>query len=202
VLPSQIRRSGQLSDRSIKSGALAPSAARSERELDEPASRYFTWRQLFHAGETFAALQQAGAAPANVPEHPASWNAFSALAQLLLDPLFERFGPLQITYGFAGPALTRHIRGRIAPALDQHAASEERRERFICPRAGAAVDFRVPTISSAVVMDWIERSLPFDRLYFYGTDRPLHLSYHPLGKRGVVEMRAGPSGRLIPKVKR
>jgi hypothetical protein len=43
--------------------------------------------------------------------------------------------------------------------------------------------------------------LPFDRLYFYGTDRPIHVSVGPEEARGVVSMLQGPSGRRVPNVR-
>ena len=49
------------------------------------------------------------------------------------------------------------------------------------------------------VADWIIANLPFDRLYFYGSDRPIHLSYAPSDLREATEMKAGPSGRLVPR---
>jgi hypothetical protein len=41
---------------------------------------------------------------------------------------------------------------------------------------------------------------PFDRLYFYGEDRPIHISYGPNQDRQVVRMTLGKSGRLVPRV--
>jgi hypothetical protein len=40
---------------------------------------------------------------------------------------------------------------------------------------------------------------PFDRLYFYGDDRPIHVSVGPDNSRQVVLMRKGKSGKLIPR---
>lgn len=49
------------------------------------------------------------------------------------------------------------------------------------------------------VADWIIANLPFDRLYVYGKDSSIHLSYAPSETREAIEMRAGPSGRLVPR---
>lgn len=58
--------------------------------------------------------------------------------------MVDHFSALELTYGFASPALTRHIRGRIAPNLDQHAGSElGRTGRLVCPRRGQACDLQV-----------------------------------------------------------
>jgi hypothetical protein len=42
-------------------------------------------------------------------------------------------------------------------------------------------------------------NLPFDRLYFYGDDRPLHLSYGPENARAAFAMLPGPGGRRVPR---
>jgi hypothetical protein len=166
--------------------------------LDNYASHYFTWRHLFEAGETWAALQLAGKAPPNRPQEPQSWEDYQQLAKEILDPLYEGFGPLQITYGFASRELTRHIPGRIAPALDQHAASEQSRGKLICPRRGAAVDVVVPGMSSDNLLGSLAL-LPCDRVYFYGPTRPIHISWSTEPARSLLKMKRGPSGRLIPK---
>jgi len=88
----------------------------------------------------------------------------------------------------------------VAPELDQHAAHElNRRGQPICARGGAACDFIVDDENMEEVADWIIAKLPFDRLYVYGKDRPIHLSYSPTELREATEMRAGPSGRLVPR---
>jgi len=50
------------------------------------------------------------------------------------------------------------------------------------------------------VAQWIVGHTPFDRLYFYGDDLPIHVSYGPDQSRQVVLMSAGKSGKLIPRV--
>jgi hypothetical protein len=87
------------------------------------------------------------------------------------------------------------------PSRDQHAAHEHnRRGQPVCARLGAAVDFIVDDENMGEVARWIVANTPFDRLYCYGDDLPLHLSYGPAQARQVVMMMAGPSGRLIPRV--
>jgi hypothetical protein len=46
------------------------------------------------------------------------------------------------------------------------------------------------------VAEWVAENTPFDRLYFYGSDRPM-LSYDPEKKGEFVEMRVGSSGWVI-----
>ncbi len=51
------------------------------------------------------------------------------------------------------------------------------------------------------VARWVVTNTPFDRLYFYGPDLPIHVSYGPENSRQVVRMvAAGKSGRLVPRV--
>jgi len=48
------------------------------------------------------------------------------------------------------------------------------------------------------VAQWIVKNTPFDRLYFYGDHRPLHVSYGPENKREIVLMISqSPSRRFL-----
>lgn len=171
--------------------------------LDLRCSRHFAWRQLIECGETYQRLAaQPGSAGrlAQLPAVPASWANLSDLAHAILDPVVSQFGPIELTYCFAPLALTHFINGRIAPKLDQHAAAEvDSRGEPVCSRGGAAVDFLVPEVPMDAVMGWIAGELDFDRMYFYGQGRPIHVSWHPQPSRSIVQMQAGPSGRLIPR---
>ena len=91
--------------------------------------------------------------------------------------------------------------GRVAPNLDQHAAHElNRNGRKVCERGGAAADFQVAGISSREVARWIVSNTRFDRLYFYGPDRPIHVSAARDPNREIVLMREIASGRRVPRV--
>lgn len=48
------------------------------------------------------------------------------------------------------------------------------------------------------VARWIMENLPFDRLYFYGSGRPIHVSYAELHQGLAYEMREAPNGRRTP----
>lgn len=74
------------------------------------------------------------------------------------------------------------------------------RGNLICERKGAACDFIVPDENMLEVAQWIVQNTPFDRLYFYGNDKPLHVSYGDEHNRSIVLMLPGKSGRLVPKV--
>jgi hypothetical protein len=154
-------------------------------DLDTPCGRHFTYRQLIECGET-----QVRTGLPNRPREPDSYTALYELAANILDPLIDYFGMIRLTYGFCSPELARRIPGRIAPALDQHAAHElNRRGRPVCPRLGAAVDFRVDDEDMEEVARWIMANLPFDRLYVYGRDRPIHVSYSERPAGEAYEMR-------------
>jgi hypothetical protein len=164
-------------------------------DLDRPCGRHLCFRDLIEAGETWRRVRVP-----NLPEQPDTVAALQRLARDVLDPVVEQFGPIEITYGFASRDLTRHIPGRIDPSLDQHAGHELRPDGLpICRRLGQAVDLRVPGLCSGALAAWIAVRLPFDRLYFYGMDRPLHVSVGPEEARAVVSMLPGPRGRRVPQ---
>ena len=108
---------------------------------------------------------------------------------------------IRLTYGFSSKELSKEIHGRIAPDLDQHACHELKRGgRPICNRLGAAVNFIVEDEDMGQVADWIIANLPFDRLYFYGRDRPIHVSYGPENNRRAFRMEAAKGGRQVPRL--
>ncbi len=165
-------------------------------DQDKPCGRYLSFRQLIACGET-----QARTGLANLPRRPKTYNALHDLAVGVLDPVIDWFGMIRLTYGFCSPELARPIPGRIDTSRDQHAAHEHnRRGQPVCARRGAAVDFIIDDENMREVARWIVANTPFDRLYCYGDDLPLHVSYGPELARQVVVMVAGPSGRLIPRV--
>lgn len=165
-----------------------------DEALDQWCSAHFTYRTLIEAGDTWQRLRVV-----NRPSQSETWAAIRQLATDILDPVVDRFGPIIITYGFASAALTRHIRASIDTTRDQHAGHEQHANGMpMCPRLGQAVDFRANGVSSGLIAIWIARCLPFDRLYYYGPDKPLHVSVGPQQSRAIVEMMAGPSGRRIP----
>lgn len=105
------------------------------------------------------------------------------LTDTLLLPIATHFGELTITYGFTSPELARFIQRKspagIAPKLDQHACIElNSKGAAICNRPGAACDFIVQGFADQMhlVTQFICQQLSFDKLYFYGRDRPIHLS--------------------------
>lgn len=141
--------------------------------LDQACGTNFKFRDLIECGETQARLQLS-----NIPLNPDTYNALFDLCNLVLDPVIDYFGGINLTYGFSSPALSAKIDARIAPKLDQHAGHECNRLGMpVCDRLEAAVDFSVDDENMLEVAQWIVSNTPFDRLYFYGADRPLHVSY-------------------------
>ena len=128
----------------------------------------------------------------NTPENTESTEHLNNLISQLLNPLERQFGLLTITYGFTGFKLLKYIKksspGDMAPEIDQHAASElNSRSNRICKRDGAACDIYVAGYENQmhIIAEYVINELPFDRLYFYGSDRPIHISFGPEHSRYV-----------------
>lgn len=167
--------------------ALGPS-------LNDWASERFRFRDLCECSETWRRSPVD-----NTPSNPDTFLSMSGLCREVLDPIVARFGGIELTYGFAGAALARRISTRIAPRLDQHAGHERSASgRYICSRLGQAVDLRCERASAADLARFIVEETSFDRLYFYGDERPLHVSWGPQHSRAscaVVEV----GGRRMPR---
>ena len=158
-------------------------------------SKFFKYRDLIECGET-----QETHSLQNLPVELKSYEAIRDLALNILDPVVEKFGHIKLTYGFSSLELLKKIPSRISPGNDQHAAHERRRTgRFVCPRLGAACDFKIENADMRWVAEWVYFNTPVDRLYFYGKDRPIHVSYSLSRAHQFVEMLRR-QDRLIPKV--
>ena len=165
-------------------------------ELDDHCGSYLIFRDLIECGEA-----QAKTKLPNLPKMLKSYNALYDLAVHVIDPVIEYFGMVIMTYGFCSPELARKIPGRIAPKRDQHAAHEVNRlGNLICERLGAACDFIVEDESMLEIAQWIVENSKFDRLYYYGNDLPVHVSYGPEHNRLIVMMTPTETGRLVPRV--
>lgn len=122
-----------------------------------------------------------------------------ALCQHILDPVIDHFGQerFQLTYGFCSTDLKWFLsqkdpqtgikNGRVDLSRDQHMAHEKNRNgKFYCDRLGVACDFRIVGVEGDRLVEWIlEQQLPFDSLYYYGGDRPIHISYGLQHKRSI-----------------
>lgn len=163
--------------------------------IDSPCGEHLTYRDVIECGETWLRLRIP-----NLPRNPATYNALYDLATQLLDPIIDYYGSIRLTYGFCSSELGRHIHARVAPHLDQHAAEElDRFGKMICARGGAACDFIVDDEDMYEVAEWIIESLPFDRLYFYGSERPLHLSFSHAPARLAFAMVPNSRGHSTPR---
>jgi hypothetical protein len=131
--------------------------------------------------------------------------ALAALCQIVVDPVIDHFGRerFQLTYGFCSKDLKRFLsqkdpetggkNGRVDPSRDQHMAHEKNRNgKYYCDRLGAACDFRILGLESDCLVAWIlEQRLPFDSLYYYGCDRPIHISYAPQQRQNIWMFTGG-----------
>ena len=134
-----------------------------------------------------------------------SLNAINRLCSDILFPIQDEFGAVKITYGFTSHTLLKNIQklspNHIAPNLDQHASYElNSRGNSICTRGGAACDIFVPEFETNmyVIAKWAADNLPFDRMYLYGSGRPIHLSFGPDNMRFIQVMKTSTEGKRFP----
>jgi len=166
--------------------------------MDDPCGANLTYRDLIECGET-----QARTGLANRPKEPDTYTALYELAKNVLDPVIDYYGMVKLTYGFCSQELAKEIHGRIAPELDQHAGHERKRTgKPVCERLGAACDFLVEDEDMEEVANWVFENTAVDRVYFYGKDRPIHVSYSATPARQFVEMTLMSTGRRVPRVRK
>lgn len=104
------------------------------------------------------------------------------------------------TYGLRTHDLSKRIKERVAPGLNQHGGEEHGATgALVFNRVGAACAFLVEYEDMRDVADWAVKNLPFDRLYFYGPDRPIHVSWSSAPAFLAYEMRLTITGRHIPR---
>lgn len=163
-------------------------------DLDEPCGKYFNYRDLIECGETLKRTDIA-----NLPKEADSYTALYELAINILDPVIDYFGMIKLTYGFCSIELAKEIPGRIAPKLDQHAAHEKKPNgKLICERLGAACDFIIEDEDMEEVALWISENTKFDRIYLYGADYPIHVSFSNFSSRQITKMKLTSNGKYIP----
>ncbi len=130
------------------------------------------------------------------PWQPESHNAIALLFDHILDPIIDHFGKDKfiLTYGFCSIDLKKFLergRNQTCAKVDQHCAHEvNSKGRLICDRKGAAADFCILGLDSDDLINWIQQvGLPFDSIYYYGSNRPIHISYGPQHKRHLWKHR-------------
>ena len=162
-------------------------------------SKFFSYEDIYQCGETWYENKES---ISNIPKEKATYEGIKKLCENILDPIQKKFGKIELTYGFASLELTKKIKGRIYPVTDQHAGYEKKDNgEYICRRLGQAVDFKIEGIDSLQIGQWIiDNLLPFDRLYFYESKRPLHISYGPNQKKQIIFMREYEPNKRVPQV--
>jgi hypothetical protein len=158
--------------------------------MKDPISKYLTLVEFCTCTNTYKLFAQ----KINpYPQQEESIQAIKNLNQYLIDPIIEHFGweNFQLTYGFCSPDLKKYLQrknektgqkyGRVEPSRDQHMACEKNTKgNYYCSRLGAACDFFIINQTSDLVLTWIiKQQLPYDRIYYYGKTRPIHISYGP-----------------------
>ena len=166
-------------------------------KIDDLCGKRFVYRDFVECSDTWRLLDVD-----NIPEQPETYAALRRLVNLVLDPVSDHFGSITLTYGVATPQLTKKIRRNISPRVDQHSSHElSATGKTICSRGGAACDFSVNGVSSLVVAQWVVGNTKFDRLYYYGVDRPIHVSASDQPKRQcVIVKRKEGSRQVLPTV--
>jgi hypothetical protein len=134
--------------------------------------------------------------------YPHNFESIQALQNLythLLEPVISNYRQdnFYLTYGFCSVDLIKYLNkkdpitnqknGRICPKIDQHSAHElNSKAEYICSKLGAACDFYIKGLDSKKLVDWIiAKQLRFDSIYYYGSDRPIHISYGNQHKRDI-----------------
>ena len=166
--------------------------------LEQFCSSFFTFGDLISAGET------AGLAPLeNLPKEQRTIDALAMMASKILDPITQEFERPTLTYAFSGPSTIVKIKRNIAPRVDQHASFEvQQNGRMICALGGAAVDFSLEHKNSLFAARFVIENLNFDAIYFYGPDRPIHVSWSDSPRNMVVEMKLNTKHRRHFPVRR
>ncbi len=119
----------------------------------------------------------------NEPVVDSSKLALEELVSEILLPINRILGKPIITYGFTSFSLKKHIQktspSGTAPTLDQHSSHEANSVgKQICSRGGAACDFYIEGAPTSNIVRFITQKLNYDRIYYYGNNRPLHVSIH------------------------
>jgi hypothetical protein len=126
------------------------------------------------------------------PENSESERSLSQLQTFILTPVIHHFGAenFKLTYGFCSKDLLKFLnreKSRICIKVDQHAAHERNAKgNYYCKHLGAACDFKIAGVDSTKVIGFL-KTLNFDSIYYYGRDRPIHVSYSQTPRRKVWE---------------
>lgn len=141
----------------------------------------------------------------NSPVEDSSIKALASLLKEILIPITNKFGAVKITYGFVSSQLNTYIQKNSPsgtyPSIDQHSSHElNLKNNSICKRGGMACDFYVLGYESKmnIITDYIVSNLNFDKLYYYGSGRPIHVSVNKEMIKHLQIMNESDNGRRIP----
>tara|TARA_B100001063_G_C16727990_1_gene537573 strand:- start:765 stop:1445 length:681 start_codon:yes stop_codon:yes gene_type:complete len=140
----------------------------------------------------------------NKPIAEDSRAALESMVHQILLPIKRQLGTPSITYGFTSFALKSYVQkfssSGTSPSLDQHSAYEKNSTgKQICSRGGAACDFYIHGVPTSDIVRLIVNQLNFDRIYYYGDDRPLHVSIHLTDPQQHLQlMNVSENGRRYP----
>lgn len=172
----------------------------SEMELERAFGSHFLLRDFVECSETWKVSRVS-----NVPKQEGTLDWMASIVKTILDPVVDQFGRIELTFAFCSPLLRKAIVARhreigtnpqIYPATDQHAGCELNKNGVpICRHLGFAVDFRIESLSSRSIARWIIDRTPFDNIYYYGSDRPLHVSVGPAHRRNISIQKPKVHGR-------
>ncbi|MDP2227788.1 MAG: hypothetical protein Q8J78_09980 [Moraxellaceae bacterium] len=167
---------------------------------ESPCGIHFSYRDFLECSDTWRLYKID-----NTPKELETYESIREICLEILDPVWEEFGEVKLTYAFSSPALVKLVKQQPFPNItqntDQHSGSEfNKNGKRICSRLGIAVDFYVKGCSSLLVAQWVAKNTNFDRLYFYSAHRPFHVSVGPECKKSIVWMDGFRGGRHQPKV--
>lgn len=166
-------------------------------DLNDIAAGSFRYRDFTECSTTWKRNRDC-----NIPNRIETYRLIKQFTFEILLPLEKQFSKPELTFGFCSYELRRQISSGIYPSRDQHAGLElDCDGNLVCERGGFASDFYVPESNSCEIAQWIVGHTPFDRMYYYGPDRPIHVSVneHPIGQ--IVTMTTiARNGNRMPRV--
>ncbi|WP_152537602.1 hypothetical protein [Catenovulum agarivorans] len=141
----------------------------------------------------------------NAPQQRASQIEIMRIIKDILLPIEKHLGEVTITYGFNSAKLNTYIQANnpngTSPKLDQHSSFEVNSlGNRISENDGFACDFYVKGYEQKMgeVVKFITNKLNFDKIYFYGCSRPVHVSVSSSPQHHLQLMLESENGRRVP----
>jgi hypothetical protein len=126
------------------------------------------------------------------PSNPESTVVLVYLISEIIQPTINKFGSenFKLTYGFCSKDLLKFLnrdKSRICVRVDQHVAHEKNAKgNYYCKHLGAACDFQIVGVDSRKVIGFL-KTLNYDSIYYYGKDRPVHVSFSETPRKKIWE---------------